>query len=177
MKYLLFSVLFSGLFFSCKNDAASQKKPSSPNATAMTMVGDAHIHIDYSSPSVRGRVIFGELIPFGELWRAGANNATWIESNKDLLIGNQTLPAGKYGVFAIPDKDKWTIKINKNWDQHGTDDYKESEDVLTLDVQPARLEEIQEQLEYQVVKMDEQSGIISLAWEKTKVEIPFKVIL
>ena len=175
MKYLLFSILFLGLISSCNNDAKPKKKPLSPHATTMAMIGDAHIHIDYSSPGVRGRTIFGELIPYGKLWRAGANNATWIESNKDLMINNQSLPAGKYGIFVIPNQDKWTIKINKNWDQHGTDKYKDSEDVLTTDALPQVLDKIKEHLEYQVIKKDKQSGVISLAWEKTKVEIPFKI--
>ena len=86
MKYLIFPLLFLGLISSCQNNSKGKKKSLSPSATAMAMVGDAHIHIDYSSPGVRGRTIFGELIPYGELWRAGANQATSIESNKDLLI-------------------------------------------------------------------------------------------
>ena len=176
MKYLFFSVLLFGLMSSCGSNEKPKKKSLSPHATAMSMVGDAHIHIDYSSPGVRGRTIFGDLIPYGELWRAGANNTTWIESNKDLLIVGQTLPAGKYGLFVIPEKEKWILIINKNWDQHGTDDYKVEEDVLKIEVMPTELKNLQEHLEYQVVKTDEQSGIISLAWEKTKAEFPFRIL-
>ena len=186
MKYLIFSILFLGLVSSCENKTTSssdnstpkketKKKPLSPHETSMAMVGDAHVHIDYSSPGVRGRTIFGDLIPFNELWRAGANNATWIETNKDLKVGGQSLPAGKYGIFTIPNKEKWTIVFNTRWEQHGTDKYREKEDVFRIDVTPTTLEKIQEHLEYKVIKSDAQSGIISLAWEKTKVEIPFKL--
>jgi len=175
MKYPIFSLFFIGLIFSCQNDSKGKKKSLSPPATAMAMVGDAHIHIDYSSPGVRGRTIFGKLIPYGELWRAGANQATSIETNKDLFINGQTLAASKYGIFAIPNKDKWTLIINKNWDQHGTDKYDVVDDVLKMDVQVAPTEKIQEHLEYRVIKTDEQSGVISLAWENSKVELPFKI--
>lgn len=186
MKYLIFSILFLGLISSCQNNATqtdsnsksektTKKKPLSPPASSMAMIGSAHVHIDYSSPGVRGRTIFGELIPYNELWRAGANDATWIETNKDLEVGGQSLPAGKYGIFVIPNQDKWTIVFNTRWKQHGTDKYKEKEDVFRVDVVPTTLENLQEHLEYKVLKSDEQSGIISLAWEKTKVEIPFKI--
>ena len=175
MKYLICSLLFLGLIFSCQNNSKGKKKALSPPATAMAMVGDAHIHIDYSSPGVRGRTIFGELIPYGELWRAGANQATFIETNKNLLINGQTLAAGKYALFAIPNKDKWTLIINKNWDQHGTDKYDVVDDVLKMEVQVAQTDNLQEHLEYQVTKTDNQSGIISLAWENSKIELPFKV--
>ena len=186
MKYLIFSILFLGLISSCENKTTSsndnstpkketKKKPLSPHETAMSMVGDAHIHIDYSSPGARGRTIFGELIPFGKLWRAGANNATSIETNKDLLINGQTLSAGKYGFFVIPNEEKWTLIFNTRWDVHGTDKYMEKEDVLRIEVVPSTLEKIQEHLKYQVGKNDISNGIISMAWEKTKVEIPFQV--
>ncbi len=175
MKYLIFPLFFLVLTCSCQNDSKGKKKSLSPHATAMAMIGDAHIHIDYSSPGVRGRTIFGELIPYGELWRAGANQATSIETNKDLLINGQPLAAGKYGIFAIPNKDNWTLIINKNWNQHGTDKYDVVDDVLKMDVQVAPTAKLQEHLEYQVIKTNNESGIISLAWENSKVELPFKV--
>lgn len=186
MKYLIFLILFPGLIFSCKNKTTSasdssilkneiKKKPLSPHETAMAMVGEAHVHINYSSPGVRGRTIFGELIPFGKLWRAGANDATSIETNKDLIINSKTLPKGKYGFFVIPNQDKWTLIFNTKWDVHGADKYYKKEDVLRTEVTPITLENIQEHLKYQVVKSDDSNGIISLAWEKTKVEIPFQV--
>ena len=101
---------------------------------AMAIVGDAHIHIEYSAPSVRGRIIYGGLLAYGEVWQSGAHNATWIETNKDIIINENLLKAGKYGFFTIPNKDKWTIIFNKNWNQHGKDEYDESEDVLRFDV-------------------------------------------
>ena len=192
MKKIFITLGIALFIIGCKNEKASntteqaikeqptktvpKKKVLSPHTSAMAMVGAAHIHIDYSSPGVRKRVIFGGLLAYDEVWQAGAHQATWIETNKDLLIDGKNLPAGKYGFFTIPSVDEWTIIFNKNWDQHGKDKYEEQDDVLRFKVQPVSLETVQEHLEYQVIKTDEQSGIISLAWEKTKVEVPFKFI-
>lgn len=176
MKFLMKIILIFGLLSGCNSNTQTKKKPQSPHRTVMTMIGDAHIHIDYSSPGVRGRTIFGELISYGDLWRAGANNATWLETNKDLLIYQQTLPAGKYGVFIIPSPDSWAWIFNKNWNQHGTDDYKTSEDVFRFDLPVIHLEKVQEHLEYQVKKIADESGIITVEWEKTKVEFPLTIL-
>ena len=110
---------------------------------------------------------------YGEIWQSGAHNATWIETNKDIIINENLLKAGKYGFFTIPNKDKWTIIFNKNWNQHGKDDYNENDDVLRIDVTPEISEEITEQLIYQVEKLNDKEGIISLSWEKVSVSFPF----
>ncbi|GEQ85452.1 hypothetical protein ULMS_09600 [Patiriisocius marinistellae] len=153
----------------------NKKKPLSPHTSAMAMVGDAHIHIDYSSPGVRKRMIFGGLLPYDAVWQAGAHNATWIETDKDLSIKGEKLPAGKYGFFVIPNKDQWTVIFNSNWNQHGKDDYDEKDDVLRFNVVPKISEEIQEHLEYKVTETSKTSGTISLNWEKVTIEFPFTV--
>ncbi|WP_412984610.1 DUF2911 domain-containing protein [Pontimicrobium sp. IMCC45349] len=153
----------------------SKKKPLSPHTETMAMIGDAHIHIDYSSPGVRDRIIFGGLVGYDQVWQAGAHMATWIETNKDLIINGETLPKGKYGFFTIPSKDDWTVMINKNWEQHGKDEYDEKDDVIRFKITPTLSEEITEHLEYKVNKIDDKSGIISMAWEKVKIEFPFAI--
>ncbi len=150
-----------------------KKKPLSPHTSAMAMIGDTHIHIDYSSPGVRGRIIFGGLVGYDQVWQAGAHMATWIEINKDLIIADKILPAGKYGFFTIPSKEEWTIMINKNWDQHGKDEYNAIDDIIRFKVKPIFSEEITEHLEYEVNKIDNEQGTISLTWEKVKIEFPF----
>jgi hypothetical protein len=152
-----------------------KKKPLSPHTSAMAMIGDAHVHIDYSSPGVRGRIIFGGLVGYDNVWQAGAHNATWIETNKDVVINDQVLPKGKYGFFTIPSKADWTVMINKNWDQHGKDEYNEKDDVIRFNVTPQISEEITEQLVYKVEKTNETKGVISLAWEKVTISFPFKI--
>ncbi len=158
-----------------KKDEAPKKKVLSPHTSAMAMIGDAHIHIDYSSPGVRGRIVFGGLVGYDNVWQAGAHNATWIETNKDLMINDDLLPAGKYGIFTLPSKGDWTVMINKNWDQHGKDEYDKKDDVLRFKVTPNISEDITEHLEYKVKKVNETEGTISLAWEKVTISFPFKV--
>ena len=185
----IFWIFLTLLIFGCRNTkqnptgdhhqnhnmkvVTSTSKTLSPEKYAMAILGDAHIHIEYSAPSVRGRIIYGGLLAYGEVWQSGAHNATWIETNKDITINENLLKAGKYGFFTIPNKDKWTIIFNKNWDQHGKDDYNENDDVLRFDVTPEISEEIIEQLIYQVEKLNEKEGIISLSWEKVSVSFPF----
>ncbi|APQ16207.1 DUF2911 domain-containing protein [Maribacter hydrothermalis] len=158
-----------------KSVEPAKKKPLSPHTSAMAMVGDAHIHIDYSSPGVRKRIIFGGLLPYDTVWQAGAHMATWMETNKDLTIDGKELKAGKYGFFVIPNQEEWTIIFNTNWNQHGKDEYDEKDDVLRFKVTPKISEEIQEHLEYKVTNTTDDSGTISLSWEKVLVEFPFEV--
>lgn len=152
-----------------------KKKPLSPHTSAMAMVGDAHIHFDYSSPGVRKRIIFGGLLPYDAVWQAGAHMATWMETNKDLNIDGKELKARKYGFFVIPNQEEWTIIFNTNWDQHGKDKYDEKDDVLRFKVTPKISETLKEHLEYKVTKATDTSGTISLSWEKVIVEFPFTI--
>jgi hypothetical protein len=188
MRKLLTVLCFAILFVGCKNQTKSEnketqnkqvtptkKKVLSPHATAMTMIGDAHIHMDYSSPGVRDRIIFGGLLAYDAVWQAGAHNATWLETNKDLMIDGKTLPAGKYGFFTIPSKEEWTLIFNNNWEQHGKDEYNAKEDVLRFKVKPIISETITEHLVYKVKKTNNNEGTISLAWEKVSVAFNFKV--
>jgi hypothetical protein len=158
-----------------QQEDVSKKKPLSPHTSTMAMIGDAHIHIDYSSPGVRGRIIFGGLVGYDNVWQAGAHMATWIETNKNLIINGEVLPKGKYGFFTIPSKGDWTIMINKNWNQHGKDDYNENDDVIRFKVTPSISDKITEHLEYKINKISETEGSISLAWEKVTISFPFKI--
>ncbi|WP_339652584.1 DUF2911 domain-containing protein [uncultured Maribacter sp.] len=154
---------------------STEKKKLSPHTSTMAMVSGAHIHIDYSSPGVRNRIIFGGLLPYDAVWQAGAHMATWMETNKDLSIDGKELKAGKYGFFVIPNEEEWTIIFNTNWDQHGKDEYDEKDDVLRFKVIPKISGDIQEHLEYKIIKTTGTSGTIGLSWEKVVVEFPFEV--
>lgn len=156
-----------------KNDKKSNSL--SPHTVAMSMIGGAHIHIDYSSPSIRNRIIFGGLLAYDQVWQSGAHNATWIETDYDLLVNGYELKKGRYGFFTIPSKDDWTIIFNKNWEQHGKDEYDQKDDVFRFKVKPIILDEIVESLKYEVDEIDENNGSISLSWEKVKVTIPFEI--
>jgi len=191
MKTIISILFMAFLFIGCKEEKAKneehnhlkntdeqvaplKKKILSPHTSTMAMIGDAHIHIDYSSPGVRNRIIFGGLLAYDMIWQAGAHNATWIETNKDLIIDKKTLPAGKYGFFTIPSKGEWTLIFNTNWNQHGKDDYDEKDDILRFKIKPETLEEITEHLEYKVKAISKNEGVVSIAWEKTLVSFNFK---
>lgn len=153
------------------------KKTLSPHTSEMALIDGAHIHIDYSSPGVRNRMIFGGLLAYDEVWQAGAHNATWIETDKDLEIEGKLLEAGKYGFFVIPSQEEeWTLIFNTRWNQHGKDEYNKDEDVLRVKAKPLENDSLTEHLTYTINKTGEDTGVLSMSWENLNIRIPFKVI-
>ena len=140
-----------------------------------TEIGDAHIMIFYTAPTVRGRLIWGGLVPYGEVWVTGAHKATTWEFTNRIEINKTIIPAGKYAIFTVPGKEKWTFILNKKWDQHLADDYNSKEDVLRLEVTPEYLNNTQERLSYSLVEGENNQGMLSIRWEKLKISIPFQV--
>lgn len=159
-----------------KNETTAKPKAKSPKTAAMANIGDAHIHIDYSSPRVRGREIWGGLIAYDEVWATGAHRATAINFPKDVIINDTKVPAGKYGFFTIPGKETWTLIINKNWDQHMSDDYDPADDVVRITVTPEKLTENQEELLYTVTETGNNKGEIAMSWEKLRVSFTVEVM-
>jgi len=149
--------------------AGAQEKKASPPETAKGTINGADIVINYSSPSVKGREIWGKLVPFGKVWRAGADDATTFELNKDIIVGGQKLPAGKYSFFVIPEKDNATIIFNKEAKQWGAYDYDEKKDQLRVKVKPLTKSDTTERLNYTVNKDN-----VTLSWEKWNIVIPIK---
>ncbi|MCX7638034.1 MAG: DUF2911 domain-containing protein [Cyclobacteriaceae bacterium] len=119
--------------------AQDKSKRPSPPAVASGTIDGVNIKIDYSQPSVKGRKIMGGLVPYGEVWRTGANEATTIEFDKNVKIEGQPLPAGKYTLFTIPGEKEWSIIFNKKLGQWGAYDYEKnkSENALVVKVKPA----------------------------------------
>jgi hypothetical protein len=138
----------------------------------MQVVGLTEVKIDYGRPGVKGRTIWGELVPYNKVWRAGANEATIISFSSDVLIEGQKLSAGKYSFFAIPAKEEWTLIFNKVAEQWGAYEYNEAEDALRITVKP-QSNGFQEWLTYSITKTGDKSAVVNLEWEKVKV--PFKV--
>ena len=150
--------------------SASLFAQKSPPAKAEGKVGGASITIAYSSPSVKGRAIWGTLVPYDKVWRAGANEATTFETDKDIKIEGKPLPAGKYSFFLIPrDNASWTAIFNKEPKQWGAFKYDESKDQLRVDVKAAVLRDTVQALNYQITRKG-----FSLNWEKTSVPISVK---
>lgn len=140
---------------------------------AMNTIGATHVHITYSSPGVRGRIIWGGLVPYNTVWVTGAHAATKINFNNPIVINNKTINAGTYALFTIPGENEWIFILNKNYQQHLTDDYAEKDDVIRVAIKPQ--ENIMTQrLTYSVMKLTNNIGNIEICWEKIKIVVPFK---
>lgn len=138
-------------------------------------VGNAHLTLKYHAPVVKGRTIWGGLVPFDEVWVTGAHRATSLETNRDLMINEVAVPAGKYALFTIPGRDQWTFIVNKKWDQHLADEYNASDDVLRLNVSPTRLDTVAERLQYLIIPVDDSNAHLKMSWEKLSISIPVQV--
>ncbi|MEZ4900473.1 MAG: DUF2911 domain-containing protein [Spirosomataceae bacterium] len=154
----------------------SNTKKASPEATAEFEKGGKQVSIFYCRPSKKGREIFGGLVPYGQVWRTGANEATTFTTNKDLIIGGKPLPAGKYTLWTIPNKDTWTVIFNSEmygWGVSfgGVASRDAAADVLQVDVPVELLTESQEQFS---ISFDETTPSMSMAWDKTKIVVPFQ---
>ena len=144
-------------------------------SAAIGKIGTAAVVINYHSPGVRGRNIWGGLIPYGEVWVTGAHNATTIEIEKDFIVNGVTLPKGKYAFFTIPGKKEWIIIINKNWNQHLTDDYQQTEDLVRIKVKPQQQKETIQRLQYFITGKGNNKGMIAMAWDKLKIQFEIKI--
>ena len=136
----------------------------SPKASVSFTVGLTNVEINYSSPSVNDRKIWGKLVPYGKIWRAGANEATTIEFSTEVNVEGEKLEAGKYAFFLIPDEDEWIAIFNKNYDQWGTYQYDESQDVARINVIPRFTDANQERLNFSISDQSPEQGYIKFAW-------------
>jgi hypothetical protein len=144
-------------------------------AKADGQIGDVKISIRYHSPAVRGRIIWGGLVPIDRVWVAGAHMATSVEFSGDVIIGGKPIPAGKYGFFAIPGKEQWTLILNTNWQQHLADEYAEKDDVVRVSVEPEPWATNQERLRYVIESDGPKAGELVLYWEKLEISLPVQV--
>ncbi len=143
----------------------------SPTCTLKQRVGLTDIEVVYSRPSVKGRKIFGGLVPYGEVWRTGANNATKITFSTDVKINGAPVAAGTYALFTIPGEDEWTIIINKGAAQWGSFQYKEADDVVRVKAKPVKLAEHAESFFIVFDTLRDESADLLLAWDDTLVPV------
>jgi hypothetical protein len=173
---LLLSILFS---FCLSTLFAQESLPTRPSPLAIAAVRykDTYIKITYSQPRKRGREIFGKLVPFGEVWRTGANEATEITLTKDLFVKGTLLLAGTYSIFTIPGKETWTIIFNKDLGQWGSYNYTIKSDVLRIDVPLMQTNE-NEVFEAFTMQFDHRNSVADLLilWDRTKISIPIQFI-
>lgn len=152
--------LFSFLLFAGFALTAFAQEKASPAMTAEGSVGDAKVTVNYSSPAVKGRMIWGDLVPLGQVWRAGANEATTFTTTKDLLVEGKKLPAGTYSFFIIPDEGQSTFIFNKVAKQWGAFNYDAAEDQLRVNVASGQSSTMEERLKYEV-----KDGKLVVSWE------------
>lgn len=145
-----------------ENTPEDKSERPSPPAKATATVGQLTISIDYSSPAVKGRTVWGGLVPYGDIWRTGANEASIFEVNQNVTVNGENLPAGKYALFTIPAQGEWIVIFNTVWDQWGSYNYEESKDALRIAMPAVNEAESKERLEFQI---DDQ-GLVRFQWEK-----------
>lgn len=141
----------------------------SPHATVVQTIGTTTVSLDYHRPAVRGRTIWGALVPYGQVWRTGANEATTIRFTDPVKVNGQAVPAGSYALFTIPGPDTWTIILNRRWKQLGAFEYQPKEDLLRFEVRPKQLKEHTEYLTYDLQPASRSSAYVDLYWEKLRV--------
>lgn len=147
----------------------------SPSRSSMATIGGTTVHIEYSSPGVKERIVWGGLVAYDKVWVTGAHKATSVHFSKGVEINGRKIPAGKYAFFTIPGKEKWIVILNTRVDQHLADEYNEKEDVLRLEVSP-EAHTMTQRLTYAVNSVNDKSGEIVMQWEKLIIKIPFTVI-
>lgn len=146
----------------------------SPTATMQQRVGLTDIEVTYSRPGVKDREIFGELVPYGELWRTGANANTTIEFTTPVSFNGNQVPAGKYSLLTIPGEDMWTVILNKKNDMGGTSGYTEEMDVLRTEVEPMEISEV-ESFTIDINNLRSEGADLVMMWDETMVRVPIKV--
>lgn len=170
----LFIFMICFMAFSCSNPSSqssggeeevgsASKERASPLKSGTGIIGEKSISVEYGSPSVKGRVIWGDLVPFGEVWRTGANEATNITFHDDVMVEGEVVKAGRYSLFTIPlENEDWIVILNADWDlEHGHFQYNKENDVLRVQVSPTWETSSQESLSIEVVDKG-----LEVRWEK-----------
>ncbi len=169
MKKIINSTLIFAFTMISLLACSQDQKPASPALKASGKSGAANITISYGSPAVKGRKVWGELVPYGKVWRTGANDATVIEFDADVKVEGQTLAKGSYSLFTIPEESEWTIIFNKKPKQWGAYSYKQDDDVLRVKVKPGKSASFNETLNISVA-----DGKVYIRWENIEVPISIK---
>ncbi|NHM07393.1 DUF2911 domain-containing protein [Flavobacterium sp. CYK-4] len=159
------------------NVSAQVKTPApSPKSTLTQMVGLTEVTVEYSRPSKKGRTVFGDLVPYGKLWRTGANQNTMVTFSDDVVINGQTLKKGKYALFTTPKVDMWEVIFYTDTDNWGTpENWNVNKVALSTNVDAKMLNNVVETLTIGVNGLDNNFGYLELSWDKTLVSLKFEV--
>ncbi|MGA2375314.1 MAG: DUF2911 domain-containing protein [Candidatus Sulfotelmatobacter sp.] len=166
-KRIAFSTVLMILFTA---SAFSQNRPSPAASATCDLGGGKTIKTDYSSPRMRSRKIYGDLVPFGEVWRTGANEATTFVSSADVVVGGKTVPAGSYTIFTVPGADKWTLIVNKKTGEWGIPYKYESDELARVDMKVSKL---LSPVENFTIAYDKSAGgcTLRIDWETTRASV------
>lgn len=181
MKSTALSLLALGLALAGSLSAQTPAAPklsfpqASPPATLKQQVGITDIEISYSRPSAKGRKVFGGLVPYGEIWRTGANSATKITFSTPVKFGGAEIAAGTYELFTIPGEKEWTVIIHKNMSQWGSYTYDAKNDVARVTAQVTSLPSASESFWIGLNDLRDNSATLNLTWEKTRVTVPITI--
>lgn len=171
-------LIFIALIFSSFQALAQEaiKFRPSPTSIVSARYKDTYLKITYSQPHKRGRIIFGNLVPYGQVWRTGANEATEITITRDILINNTLLKAGTYSVFTIPEKESWTIIINSDLGLWGSYNYNSKMDVMRFIVPTQTLQgAVYEPFTIQIEQRNNVADLV-LLWDSVRIQIPIQFI-
>ncbi len=171
-KFVLIGVI---TLFCCVNALAQLSLPrDSQRAEVAQVVGDTRVSLVYHRPNTKAREVWGKLVPYGEVWRTGANENTTFEVSRDVKINGQILPAGKYGLHTIPNKDEWTIIFNKANDQWGSFTYDQKKDALRVTAKPVKAE-FQETMSLDFENIKATTAEMAVRWENLRVPLTIDV--
>lgn len=149
---------------------ANDEPRQSPNAAVVQTIGTTEVLVQYGRPSAKGREVFGSLVPYGEVWRTGANEAATFTASADVTVEGQRLPAGTYALFTIPGEDSWTVIFNRTAEQWGAFNYDEAEDALRVEVEPAAIP-MQEQFQILFEGVTGDAAVMHLHWDTVGVPV------
>ena len=159
------------LLFAFPVMAQVQQLWESPAAAVSQNLGLTRIDLSYHRPAVKGRVIWGQLVPFGQVWRAGANDATSLTFSTDVRVAGKPVSKGTYALFVLPQKDRWTVILNKDAKQWGAFFHKPEQDVVRFELTPEPTTH-QERLAFSIDVKDRDTALVSLHWEKLRISFP-----
>jgi len=164
------------LFVAAQVNAQIKTPQASLKSEIDQAVGLTNVSVDYFRPAKKGRLVFGDLVPYGKMWRTGANQNTVIEIDTDIEINGKNLPAGKYSLFTLPKAESWDVIIYKTTDNWGLPQkWNDSDVVMRTSVKPETLNKDVEYFTIDVTPQNNEQGTIDISWEKTIVHVPFKV--
>jgi hypothetical protein len=163
--------LTSDLHAQSKGASGLEFPQASPPASFKERIGLTAVSAEYSRPGVKGRKIFGGLVPYGEVWRTGANTATKITFSTDVSFGGTAVPSGDYALFTIPGPSEWTVILNKVSGQWGSYAYDEKKDAARVKVKPVAMPDLLETMTIALTDLRDESAMLTIAWEKTRVSV------